>query len=484
VREALRRLPQLLALLAVVKLAATLAFSDRYGWHRDELYYLASGNHLAWGYVDYPPVTPALARLEEAVFGVSLVGLRLLPALAGAAIVVLAGLLARELGGARAAQVLAALLTLACPLFLGANTLFQTVTFEQLWVVLALLLVARLVRTGDPRWWLAVGLVLGLGLETKYTVLDIAAGLAAGVLLTGARRHLATPWPWLGLAVAALVAVPNLAWQVQHGWPTLEYLRNHQASNRRDYPPAVFLLEQTGQVGLELPVVLWGGWFLLRSPRYRLLGWTCVVALTALLILGGKPYYLGPIYPLLIAAGAAQVTAALPGRGWRAGIAAAAIGQAVLALPIVLPVLPAPAMAQLGLYRLRSDYADESGWDEYVTHVHAAWDSLPPADRARVVVVTANYGEAGALDALGPLPRVFSGHLTYWYWGPPPDADVMLAVGLDRGTLESSFGDVTGVGTITNGLGVRNEEYGRAIYVCREPRVPLSQQWPRFKAFR
>ena len=479
----LRRLPALLTVLALVKVAVTVAFSDQYGWHRDELYYLASGNHLAWGYVDYPPLTPALARLDEAVFGISMVGLRLLPALAGAVIVVLGGRMARELGGGRGAQVLAALLTLVCPLFLGANALFQTVTFEQLWVALALLLVARLLRTDEPRLWLAVGLVLGVGLETKYTVLDVAAGLAVGVLLTGARRHLATPWPWLGLAAATLVALPNLAWQVQHGWPTLEYIRNHQASNRREFPPLIFLAQQAGQVGLELPVAVYGGWFLLRQRRYRLLGWTSLVALLVLLVVGGKPYYLGPIYPLLLAAGATQIEAVLPRRGWRIGIAAAAAAQAILALPILLPVLPAPAMAQLRLYRLRSDYADEYGWPEYVGQVHAAWASLTAADRARVVIVTSNYGEAGALDALGPLPRVYSGHLTYWYWGPPPDAQVVLAAGFDRAFLESAFGDVTQVGTISTQLGVRNEEYGQGIFVCRAPRQPLTQAWPRFKAF-
>ena len=479
------RLPLLLVGLALVKVAVTAAFSDRYGWHRDELYYLASGNHLAWGYVDYPPLTPFLARVAETVFGVSLVGLRLLPELAGAAIVVLAALLARELGGGRPAQLLAAVLTLVCPLLVSTNWLFQTVTFEQLWVVLALLLVARLLRADEPRLWLPAGLILGLGLETKYTVLDVGAGLAAGVLLTGARKHLRTPWPWLGLAAAAVVALPNLAWQVQHGWPTLEYLRNHQAADRRDYPPPVFLAGQVLYIGpLLAPVAACGGWLLFRRPRYRVLGWTSAVVLLALLVLGGKPYYSGPIFPLLLAAGAVWIEAVVPRPRWRAAIAAAAAAATVLGLPLELPVLPAPAMARLGLWQVRSDYADEYGWPEYVAQVTAARDSLPPAERGRAVILASNYGEAGAVDALSSLPRAYSGHLTYWYWGPPPDSDVVLAIGYPPGLLDSLFGQVTRVGTIANGLGVGNQEVGRGIYVCRQPRQPLGQAWPRLKAFR
>jgi len=483
-RGAVRRVPVALLLLAVVKVTVTAAFSGRYGWHRDELYYLASGNHLALGYVDYPPVTPLLARLDELVFGVSLVGLRLLPELAGALIVVISGLLARELGGGRAAQVLAGLLTLVSPLFLGSNELFQTVTFEQLWVALALLLVARLLRTDEPRLWLSVGIVLGVGLETKYTVLDVGAGLAAGLLLSRARRQLTTPWPWLGLAAAALLALPNLAWQAQHGWPTLEYLRSHQASDRAEFPPQLFLLQQLFLLGpVVTPVAIAGGSFLLRRPTYRPLGWMCVAVLTALLILGGKPYYTGTIFPLLFAAGAVRVEAVLRHPLWRRAIAAAAVVETLLLLPIELPVLPAPTMAHLSLYRLRSDYADEYGWDEYVAQVGAAWRSLPADERAHAVILASNYGEAGAVDSLSQLPTPYSGHLTYWYWGPPPEAQVALAVGYPRDFLETVFGEITQVGTITNGLGVENEEYGRGIYVCRSPRRPLSDSWPRFQAF-
>lgn len=478
--------------VAAVKVLLTLGFSGRYGFHRDELYYLASGQHLSWGYVDFPPLTPLLAFLDHAVLGTSLVGLRLLSIAAGGAVVVLAALIARELGGGRFAQILAAGLTAASPLYLGANLLFQTVTFEQLWMAVAFYLLARLLRTDDPRLWPLVGLVLGLGLMTKYTVLDIGLGVAVGVILTRTRTHLTTPWPWLAAGIALAMLAPNLVWQGQHGWPTLEYLGNHQADNRREFPLPVFLTQTLLFIGpLVVPVFVAGAYRLFRVARYRLLGWTVLVVLVALLLLGGKTYYFGPVYVLLYAAGAIQVEDTLHRRSSRRWVLAALIAAVaidLLPLPIGIPILPEATMAQTPLWQIRSDYADMVGWPELVSAVGQAWNAIPAADRRNTVIVTENYGEAGAIDFLSGnsgLPHPLSGHLTYYFWKPSHvDATQVLAVGFDRDFLAAHFGRVVEAGTLTNHDGIRNQEYGRKIYLCGEARGSLDAIWPDFKQFR
>ncbi|HEY2596444.1 MAG TPA: glycosyltransferase family 39 protein, partial [Chloroflexota bacterium] len=224
--------------MALGVLVLHLATNAQYDFHRDSLYYMDSARHPAWGYVDYPPVTPTIARLSLWLFGPSVWGLRLWPTLCGAAMVVICYLIARELGAARFARLLAAAGAATSLVLLGANWLFQTVTFDQVVWLTALYLLARLVRTGDPRLWVAIGATLGVGLETKYTVIGLIIGVVAGTLLTRERRHLATPWPWIGLALMLLIFSPNVFWQVAHGWPSVEYTLNHKASQSVDFAPA------------------------------------------------------------------------------------------------------------------------------------------------------------------------------------------------------------------------------------------------------
>jgi 4-amino-4-deoxy-L-arabinose transferase-like glycosyltransferase len=351
--------------LAAVKLAVHLAAAGRYGWHRDELYYAAAGRHLDFGYPDFPPVTPLLARLSELAFGGSLVGFRLLPAVAGAAMVVLGGLLARELGGGSAAQVLAGLAALASPMLLGANALMQTVSFDQLAWVVVLYLLVRLLRSGDPRWWLAVGAAVGVGLQTKFTMFTLALGIAVGVLATPARRQLGTRWPWLGAGIAAALLAPNLVWQAATGWPTLEFLDHQTTDVAAEESPLSFVLDTLLLVGPPaLPLALGGLWVLLASARYRVLGWACLVPPVVVLVTQAKAYYVGPLYPLLLAAGAvgAEALAARRGRRWPVRVAAAAlVVGGLVAAPVALPVLPARQMVDLGLAEVREDWAEMLG---------------------------------------------------------------------------------------------------------------------------
>lgn len=482
--------------LALVKLVVQISMAGRYGFHRDELYYIAAGRHLGFGYVDYPPITAVIARISTMVFGHSLVGLRVWPALAGSAVVVLAGLIARELGGGRFAQILAGLLVVCSPFFLGTNSLLQTVSFDQLTWAVCLYLIARiLARGGSPRRWLGLGVAFGIGLETKYTILLLGLGLVVGLLATAQRRSLGTPWPWLAGLVAATLLAPNLAWQVAHGWPTIEFLGKHNAAMAAENPPTRFLYEQIFLIGFAAaPLWVRGLVELLHRPQFRTLGIAAVVVLAGLLLQRAKSYYAGPIYPLLFAAGAVtfeRFTKRPATSWWRRwlgvrSVPVALVLSAIVVLPFSLPVLPMRTMANLGLGDLRTDYAEMIGWPQLVEQVDAAFDTLPTADRATGRVLASNYGEAGAVDWFGPtlgLPSAISGHDTYWFWRPRQQpAGPLVTLGYQEPQLRTLCGTLTQVGTVSNPIDIANEEQGGPIFICRDLRMPLDA-WPSFRRF-
>jgi 4-amino-4-deoxy-L-arabinose transferase-like glycosyltransferase len=468
--------------LAALKVAVSMVFADRYGWHRDELYYLASARHLALGYVDYPPLSPAIARLVQVVAPDSLAALRFTTALAGALVVVLAALIARELGGGRRAQVLSALAVVISPLFIAGNFIFETVSFDQVAWALLLWLVARALAGREPRLWLLAGLVLGIGLETKYTVAGLAVALAAGLLLTPARRHLATRWPWLGAGLALLLLLPNLWWQAGHGWDSVAYTLHHRGST--DGPVAYWLQQAFLVQPLLLPLVVAGAVWLWRSGTFRALALTAVLVELLFFAVGGKSYYPAPVYPLLYAAGAVWLERSVGSRMLRRAWAAAAVVTTLVVVPLLLPVLPADVAVRSGVSKMPT-LAEMYGWPDLARQVAAAYASLPAADRPGTMVLASNYGEAGALDLYGPglgLPPVVSPHLTYYYWAPARmSPDIVIAIGYRRQDLDPLFANVTQVGTITNSSGVENQEAGMPIFVCRSPRRPLWQAWPSLK---
>lgn len=459
-----------------------MAVADRYGWHRDELYYLASSRHLALGYVDYPPITPVFARLDQAIFPGSLPGLRLLTVLAGAAVIVIAALIARELGGDALAQSLAGLAVLISPMFVGANILFQTVSFDQLvWAMICWLFV-RLLRGADRREWLLLGLVFGIGLETKYTVIGLGVAILIGLLATSERRQLASRWPWLGFGIAILLLLPNIAWQVGHHWDSVAYTLNHRGATDG---PIAYWVQQLLLTGPQLlPIVVMGVVWLFRNPRFRAAAVTIIAVELLFFLAGGKAYYPAPIYPLAYAAGCIWLVEAVRRRWIRRVAVALAVAVTLVLLPIGLPVLPAKAMADSGIWKARKDFADMYGWPDLVQQVTTVYQQLPLADRGSVMILASNYGEAGALDLFGRgLPPVVSAHLTYYYWAPARMApSTVMVVGYSRAYLATLFGDVQQAGTITNSYGVRNEEFGKPIWICRSPLLPLDQAWPRLKA--
>ncbi len=371
-----------------------------------------------------------LAKASRLLFGPSLAGLRLLPALAGAATVWLAGTMARELGGGRYAQGLAALGVIVAPAFLEGFTLFTMNAFDVLAWSLLLWIAIRILKGGSPRLWLLLGVIAGLGLLNKHSVLFLLAGLLAGLVLTPARRHLRTRWPWLAAALALAIFAPHLAWQARHGWPTLEFMENARRLKNPPITPLAFLNAQAmNMLPLTAPV-----WI--------------------------KPYYLGPFYPALFAAGAVAVDAQPRRRAWawlRGAIPVTWLALAAIVAPVVLPVLPPERLERyLGALHLRAPlserhrpprltqtYADQFGWEEMVAQVARVYHGLTPAERARCGIFASNYGEAGAIDFYGPgygLPHAISGHNNYFLWGPGPGPiDVVITVGETPEDVEQSF---------------------------------------------
>lgn len=483
--------------LALVKLLLHLLTNGEYGFHRDEFYYIAGGLRPDWGYVDHPPITPLLAGMAYSLFGTSISGLRLLPAVAGASIVFFAGVMARQMGGGRTAQGLAAFAVLVSPLYLLTNTLFQTVTFDQLaWVVCSLLLL-RLINEDRPQFWVWIGLVIGIGLQTKYTILLWALGLVVAVILTDRRSHLQTVWPWLGGLIALTLFLPNLIWQVAHGWPSLEFIANNSANAQDESSLLLFFLLQLPLVGpFSFPLLLAGLYYCFSSPgaRYRAVGWIYVIIMILLAVVGGKPYYSGPLYPVMLAAGAVAVEHYVrrTERWYLQKACFAVVALNLLLAPLTLPVVPKPLFSQMQDYYPSNDFAEMFGWQELTQSVARAYRSLPPEEQAQTIILASSYGAAGALELHGPrfgLPgfaegKVFSGHNSYYFWGPPDqEVDSVIAVGFREEALKESCAAVKEAGVVTNRFDIRNEEAGRPIYLCRGLVAPMSEIWPLLRHF-
>jgi len=422
------------------------------------------------------------------LFGVSLAGLRLWPALAAGATVVISGLTARELGGGRRAQLLAAVGTATMPTLLGSAHLADTTPYDILaWAALALVVV-RIGRTGEARWWLAAGAILGLGLANKHSAGLFAVALVAGVLLSGGWKMMANRWFAAGAAIAAAFTVPDLVWQAQHQWATIAMT---QELNRANGGLGNIVTWVIGQLGQVTPVLVWvwpaGLRFLWRSgrPLWRALTWAYgLLFVLFALTTGAKVYYLAGAYPYLLAAGFVAVDGWLAARRGRVrNLMLATALTTVALLPHVLPVLPA-ADASWGA---NPDSGESIGWPQLVQTVQKAWLSLPPAQRAHAVIYTFNYGEAGAINELGRadgLPTAVSGHNTDWWWGPGnPNATTVVAVAAGnapryRDYLSRFFASVQPVATLSNPAGIRNQEWGGHIYLCTRPKSPWAQLWP------
>ncbi|MBI1813655.1 MAG: glycosyltransferase family 39 protein [Deltaproteobacteria bacterium] len=500
---------RLLLSLAVLKLALHVASTVMigYGYSADELYFLDCSNRLAWGYVDHPPFSIAALGAVRAVLGDSLLALRFTAALAGATAIVLAGLMSRELGGGRAAQGLAGLAVLVSPVVLFTTGYYSMNAIDLAVWTLAAYLLLRLLNGADPRLWLALGVVLGVGLLNKWSVIWLGMGVAVGLILTPQRRWLLTPWPWLCGLVAALVSMPNLLWQAQHHWPTLEFMRTGMGDVMAQKPPLAFMREQIRAMHPVLALLSGAGlvqYFGSPAGRpYCLLAWIWITVFLLLMSSGAaRPYYLAPAYPIVFAAGALAVERLARRRRWRwlpAATAALIVVAGAFSAPFALPVLrPERFLAYertLGMSRLQTEFDEgamppqfgfQFGWYELTDAVAQAYARLSPDEQMRAGILTETFGEAGAINFFGShtgLPHAIGTHNNYWLWGPEPySGEVMLAVSSSADRLSEWFGVVTPVQAI-------DCEYcmpvvrRKTVYVCRAPRRPLREIWPQLKNY-
>jgi len=484
------------ALIAAAAFGLEMAVSGRYGYVRDELYFLAAGRHPALGYVDQPALTPLLARLSVAVAGNSVVALRLLPALGMAAMVWLTAAMSRLAGAGRTGQVLAALAAATCAEYLGAMHELTTTPADFVGWAVTLLLVMRLLASRDPRWWLAIGGSVGVAAADKWNIAFLVAGLAAGMAATDARRLLRSRYLLAGGLLAAALAAPDVIWQAMHGWPNLAVFRVLAEAawhNRAVYWPAQILFTGFALTPVWVAGLLWT----LRSPEARALrpiAIGCAIVIALQFVLGGKAYYPGGVYAFLLAAGAVQVERRLSRRRPLLGrirppalMAAEMLAAAAVMLPVALPLLPARALHTVPLQKINYDLAESIGWPKQVGLVARIYRALPAGERRRTTILAGNYGEAGALARYGPamhLPPAYSGANNFWLWGPPPAANTsVIAVNLDPAFLRREFAHVRLAGTFWNGLGVSDDEQGIQVFVATGLKTTWALAWPAFRRY-
>ena len=489
----------------IVAIAATclhFAFNGRYGYFRDELYYAACGQRLAWGYVDHAPLAPFLAQLSRLVLGDSLFALRFLPALSAAVKVFLGGWIAREIGAGKFAQFFAAFCVLIAPIYLTFDNFFSMNAFEPVFWMACAAIVLRILNGGSPRLWLLFGLVSGLGILNKHSMLFFGSGIAVGLLLTPARRHYAQIWIWLAATIAFLLFLPNLIWEIRNHWPTLALLHAVVGGKYSTVSPWDYIWQQTLLTHpLAAPVWIAGLYFLLRDrigKKYAALAWAYFTVLAEMLILHGKIYYLAPAYIMLLAAGAVWIELRLlPRTGpWLRPvlIAPLAVG-AVIALPLAMPILPVEAAIKYCRFwdvqaihvenvpqnDLPQLFGDMFGWQEQVANIAAVYKALPPAEQAQAAILAYNYGQASAVNYFGPrygLPGAISGHNQYGFWGPgQASGDVVVVIGFEESALRDRFASVQAMAVVSPRYAMP-EESGLTIFVCRRPKERLDQMWP------
>lgn len=489
------------ALLGLGVTVLLLVLGNRYGPHRDEFYYLASGLRPAFGYVDNPPLVPLIARAEFAVLGDSALALRVVPAILAGLTVVVTAMIARELADiqgldrTRGAATLAAACMAVAAFPLGTGHMLSTSTVDLLaWATISWLAVRGL-RHGGPAW-LAVGAVAGLALENKTLVAGLLGALVVGVLVVGPRDVFADRWLWAGAILALALWAPNLVWQATHGWPQLGLGQQIATEgNGGSAPRWAFPLFQLVDVSPFLvPVWVAGLWALARDPelaRTRAMAVAYALLFVALIALGGKHYYLVGMYPVLLAAGAPP-TLRWVRRGRarvRAGLLTAAIVvSAVASLVLVLPVVPARDLAGTPIPQVQPISGDTIGWPEMLATVASVDRALPADQRASTVVLGQNYGEAGAVETARrhppyeDLPVAYSGHNSYADWGPPSEsATTAIVIGYGAPTLGRWFGSVRPAARLDNGVGLDTLEQGRTVWVATDRRVPWTEIWPQLR---
>jgi hypothetical protein len=471
---------------ALVVLIVHLATNGNLGFHTDELYYIDCGRHPALGYVDFPPIVPLLARLETGLLGATPWALRVLPTLCGAFMVVLSGLYVRRLGGSRRFQALALLIAVTAPYFLGANWVYQTVTFDELTWMVTLYCFLCLVLEPRPRYWIYLGISLGIGLEVKYTIGGLAAAIGMAILLTPAlRSDLRTRYPWVAAGIALLICAPNLAWQVEKGFPSLVYIVNHQGSGGGFVANAVLIV-----VYLFFLIPLWvaGLVSLFRSATLRPIGIACLFPLVLFLFVG-KSYYAVGTVPIALAEGIMAISGVKRPRlrtGLQIAVAAACALQLLTFAQLILPITPPARIHPLGLDAKNELFKDSVGWEDVAHQVESIYGNLPSSERTGTIIISAFYGVPGALRIYGDnrsLPVIVSPQLTGWYW-LPSDLVATKALMIDYEPSDVSWmcSSATLLGHLTVPYGVQGLEQGAPVTFC-VLKTPIQRDWSQLRNF-
>jgi hypothetical protein len=491
--------------LALARILLYCVAGPHYGYFRDELYYLACGEHPTWGYVDQPPLIAWITWLLQHTIGTSLWALRLPPALAGAATVALSGLLARELGGQRWAMSLASLSALMAPVLLALSHLFTMNAFDPLlWTAIAFLVV-RVAKSSDQRLWLPIGALSGIAILNKYAILFWLAGLLVGLCLTPLRQSLRHRWFWFSCAFATIIALPNFLWQWQHDFPFLQLMHNVRQSGRDIVlPPLPYLLAQAQMLGFVAAILVPFAllfFFSKQGVLFRALGWAYLFFLTLMVTLHGKMYYVAPVYPMLFAAGAVWIEGATQRRLWIWVKPTLAIAMTLICgiyAPTILPILSVPTFLayehKMGIEQQKFEharqgvlpqlYADMFGWEQIAQSVAAYYHSLSPEEQRVTAIFGNNYGDAGAIDFFGPrygLPKAIGGHQNYWLWGPRQytgESLIVLGEGNER-NMQTKCTSYTIIGNTQDPLS-RPDEW-KPIYHCRGFKGNLQTIWPELK---
>jgi hypothetical protein len=495
-----------LALLALT-IHCAVNFSGGYGYFRDEFYYIACTDHLAWGYVDHPPLSIFVLWLNRMLLGDSVFALRLLPALAGATLVYLTGLIVRDLGGGRMAQLVSCLAIIIAPVYLILYDFYSMNAFEPLFWMGAAYVLIKIVNTGHQKLWLLFGILAGFGLQNKHSMLFFGFAVTLGLVLTAQRKQLVSRWFWIGGIIAGFLFLPNLLWQVTHEWATLEFMRNAQQWKNAPLSPLEFM---SAQVLFQQPFVL-PLWFVgvlalffhHDLKKYRFLGWAFIVLLLLFVLQRGKPYYLSPMFPLVISGGAIVFERFVVRHRWkwlsRMYVALLLLGGSAT-LPLSLPVLPVETYIRyaglLGLQPPKMErhrdtvlpqvFADRFGWKEMVAEVAMVYNSLAPEEKAEAAIYTQNYGEAGAIDFLGGpyhLPTAISGHNSYWQWGLRGySGEVLIIVGGKAEDHSKVYESVEQVATHRNAYAMPYETDLR-IFLCRKLKISSIDVWKKTKHY-
>lgn len=497
----------ILIYLGLAKFLIHLAVNGRYGYFRDELYSIVCGQRLAFGYVDHPPLTPLVAKASRLLFGDSLLGLRVFPALAGAATVILAGLIVRKLGGGRFAQALAAVSVIISGVILNFGYLLTNNAFDILFWTLAASILVVILKGGRSKLWLTFGLVTGIALQNKYSIAFFVGGLGIGVLLTSARSQLRSVWLWEGAAVALLVFLPNLLWQIRHGLPFIELNRNAVQYKNTILSPLQFL---GGQFFEALPfvflIIMTGLFYFLLAPDmkpFRAFGWAYLALFVFFVFSGGKTYYIAAIYPVMLAGGAIGVERLASRAKWRwlmpVSLVLIVVTGAAFA-PFAVPVVPVEKLAALSqrlgitppagerkrMGVLPQHFADQFGWEEMTETVEQVYRGLSDAEREVCGIYAQNYGEASAINILGrkfSLPEAISGHNNYWLWGPVPGrGEVMIVIGGEAEDHLQAYSNVKEIARHVNQYAMPYES-NLPIYVCRGLKVSIRDLWPRVRHY-